>query len=379
MAAGGAPPIMLAMLKALRENGYHVELVTGLANRTEKDLLPDIHKGEFKVTVISQLVRNFSPLNDMVAFLKLRRFIKKKGFDIVHTHTTKAGIIGRFAARSAGTPHIFHSTHGHIFEGYLNPVLTKLYISVERMAAGWTHKIITLTHKEIDEYLAWGIGRRECFQCIYNGIEVEQYFKNEFDADAFRERIGIPQAAIVLTTVGRLVPVKGHIFLLEALSAVLAALQEQGDHQLRCLIVGDGELRESLQCKAKGLGLADYVVFLGHQEDVTPYLMVSDVFVLPSLNEGFGLVIAEAMASGLPVVATRVGGVPEIVIDGETGVLIPAKDAKALAEGILTILQDRPRLRQMGEANRKRVREAFSLEKMNHEVELLYKEVLAPK
>jgi len=375
LAAGGAPLMTLAMLESLRKNGYDVELVTGLAGKDEKDLLPGIQNGEYAITVIPELVRNIAPIKDYIALRKLRKLMREKKFDVVHTHTTKAGILGRLAAKQAKVAHVIHSPHGHIFHSYFNPVLIKLYVWLERVASRWSQKTITLTEKEKREYLALGIGTPDEYQCIYNGIETDKYFNQDFDREALRKRMNIPVASIILVTVGRLVPVKGCRYLLEA----VASIKRQGFDDMHCLIIGDGVLKEELENKTRELEISSQVNFLGHQEDIMPYLMISDVFVLPSLNEGFGLVIVEAMAAGLPVVATRVGGVPEIIMDGESGKLVAPGDSEDLAKGILALLQDRQHLKNIGNHNRQRAQKEFSLERMNAQVKQLYQEVLAEK
>ncbi len=375
LAAGGAPSVTLSMLKSLRENGYDVELATGLAGKGERDLLPEIKDKDYKVTVIPELVRNVRPLKDLIALGKLRKLMKEGKYDVVHTHTTKAGILGRLAANQAKVPHVIHSPHGHIFHGYFNPVLIKLYVMLETMAARWTQKTITLTEKEKKEYLALGIGVPGEYECIYNGIDVDKYCDPDLSVKAERRRLNISTTATVLLTVGRLVHVKGHRHLLEA----VASMGHEESADVHCLIIGDGDLREELESQAHELGISEKISFLGHQNNITPFLMISDLFVLPSLNEGFGLVVIEAMASGLPIIATNVGGVPEIVKDGETGILVSPGESSALKNGILTLLKDREILRQIGNQNRERVQREFSLKQMNDKVEKLYDEVLAER
>ncbi len=375
LASGGAPAVTLTLLKALRDDGYDVELATGLAGKGEKDLLPKIQNGEFPVTVIPELVRNIDLIKDFIALRKLRKLIKEKAFDVVHTHTTKAGIIGRLAAHKEKVAHIIHSPHGHIFHSYINPVLIDIYIWLERMAAVWSQKIIVLTEKEKKECLALGIGKSNGYQCIYNGIETEKYYDPGLDVQAERQKMNISPSATVLINVGRLVPVKGHQYFLKAAASMIHSDMKD----IHCLIVGDGVLRATLEQMARDLDISDRVTFLGNQENVTPFLMISDLFVLPSLNEGFGLVIVEAMASGLPIVAAHVGGVPEIVIDGETGRLVDPEDSDALKDGVLDLLKDRTQLEDMGNRNRARAQNEFSLEQMNAKLKQLYREMLTEK
>ncbi|MFT5387698.1 MAG: glycosyltransferase involved in cell wall biosynthesis [Candidatus Omnitrophota bacterium] len=370
LGAGGAPAIMLDMLHALNDAGHDVQLLTGYAPSNEKELLPALKDKSFVITVITELVRNINPLKDYIALSKIKKFIQANSFEIVHTHTTKAGLLGRMAAKSAKVPHIIHSPHGHIFEGYMNPLTTKLYIALERKLARSTTKIITLTERAIDQHLEQSIGSRRQFSYIHNGIDVAKYMNTHYHSK-LKEKHNIPTDIITFCTVGRLEPIKGHAVLLDA----LALVKQQTTTPFNMLFVGDGQLKDDLKQKALQLNMRDCIKFIGHQENIVPFLQMSDLFILPSINEGFGLVVVEAMAAKLPVIATNVGGVPEILTDNINGKLIPPNNAQSLADAILSLMNDTKRLKVIGEANQNKALSLFTKEIMQQKVTTLYKEL----
>jgi len=330
-------------------------------------------QGRIKTEEIPELVREISPAKDLVALVKLYRFIRRGGFDLVHTHTSKAGILGRVAARLARVPHLVHTPHGHVFTGYSGRSLTTLFILLERWAAIFTDRIIGLTDQEIRDYLERGIGRPEQFVTIPSGIEVAGLEQVVAEGEAVKVSLGLPASARLIGSVGRLEPVKGHRYLLEAFATLAPRVPD-----LYLTLVGDGELLPELRSLARRSGLADRVLFLGWRDDVPSLLRAFDLFVFPSLNEGMGLALVEAMAAGLPIVAARAGGIPEVLGEGAAGLLVEAGSAAGLARGIETLLLD-PALRdRLGKAARGRAH-GYSVEMMLRKIEDLYCELLAVK
>lgn len=307
------------------------------------------------------LRRSVRPVADCLALVGLWRRIRTMRPDLVHTHSSKAGFLGRLAARLAGVPHIVHTPHGHIFAGYFSSVLTTAFTWLERLAARWTDRIITLSDDEARDHLRRGIGRPGQFVTIPSGVELETV------RSASPVRL-VPEGPVV-GTVARLVPVKGLQHLIAAAPETLRRCP-----QARFLLVGDGEMRPALEEQARALGLGDRITFTGFREDVPSLLAGMDVFVLPSLNEGMGRVLVMAMALGKPIVATRVGGIPELLGDGEAGLLVPPGDPAALAEAISALLQDPSRAQALGEAGRRRA-PRYSAEAMVASLTKLYHEV----
>ncbi|MBI4611288.1 MAG: glycosyltransferase family 4 protein [Candidatus Rokubacteria bacterium] len=329
-------------------------------------------RGKVEMTEVGELVRHISPLKDLVALVKICRLIRRGRFDIVHTHSSKAGILGRVAARLAGVPHLVHTPHGHVFTGYAGRMLTRLFILLERWAATFTDRIIGLTEQEIRDHLALKIGKPGQFVSIPSGVDIERFGTESLRSrrSGIRASLGVPDDAFLIGSVGRLEPVKGHIHLLEAFVRLAPRFPA-----LSLALVGDGELTAALRSLAQRWGVADRVLFLGWRDDPSVLLHAFDLFVLPSLNEGMGRALVEAMAAGLPIVASRTGGIPDILGDGEAGLLVEAGSAAALVRGIEVLLLD-PALRlRLASAGSKRAA-GYSVGVMLERIEDLYRGLL---
>jgi glycosyltransferase involved in cell wall biosynthesis len=368
---GGAPQAMLEVVRRMSPAEWEVGVVTGRTEDPDRDMLEWALDQGFEVYKVPALRRDIHPLDDARAFWHLVRVIRAERPHLIHTHTSKAGLLGRLACRWCGVPAVVHSPHGTVLEGYFGPLATRLFASIDRLAAPWAHRIICLTGAEIDQYLAVRIGRRRQYTFVYNGIDVDAIVARSGDPGALRRSLGLSPQDLVCTTVGRLVPVKGHEDLIHAFGEAIAS------HPELCLVlVGEGELRGDLEDLARRLGLAERVRFTGWRDDVPELLSASDLFVLPSHNEGLGLVLVEAMAKRLPAVATAVGGVPEVVSDGETGILVPPRAPDELARAIGELAADAERRTRMGEAGYGRAVERFSVESTVRRTEEIYREVL---
>lgn len=327
-------------------------------------------QGKVEMVEVPELVREVSPVKEAMALWKIYRFIRRGRFDLVHTHTSKAGILGRVAARLAGVPRIVHTPHGQIFTGYAGRSLTALFVLLERWAATFTDRIIGLTDQESRDHLERKIGRPEQFVSIPSGVELEAFEKVQGEARAVKTSLGLPPSARLIGSVGRLEPVKGHAYLLEAFAALAPRFTD-----LYLALAGEGELLPQLRSRARSEGLADRILFLGWRDDIPGLLQAFDLFVLPSLNEGMGRALVEAMAAGLPIVAARAGGVPEVLAEGEAGLLVEAGSALALARGIETLLLDPARGVRLGTAARERA-QRYSVEVMLEKLGALYRELL---
>ena len=323
---------------------------------------------------VPTLVREINPVLDAWATVALWRLLRRERPEVVHTHTSKAGAVGRLAAWLARVPAVIHTPHGHIFYGYYGTAASALIRLVERLLAKITDRIVTLTDRGAQEHVHYRIARAKKFTTIHSGIDLARFRSVHVDPAVKRKELGLPPDGAMVGTVGRLVPIKGLEWLLNAAPRVLAQFP-----QACFVIIGDGPLLGELKQLAAELGIGPSVVFLGAREDVPGCLAVLDLFVLPSLNEGMGRVLLEAMAVGCPVVATRVGGIPDIVVDGTTGLLVPPRDDRALAEAILALLRDRSRRAAYGEAARRHVDGRFAVETMVRHVERLYDEVWCEK
>jgi glycosyltransferase involved in cell wall biosynthesis len=350
-----------------------VPLTTEEAALTKVDLKL-LSQAGVRVFEVPTLVREARPILDACALLALWRLLRRERPAIVHTHTSKAGAVGRLAAWLARVPVVIHTPHGHIFYGYYGTVASAIFRLLERLLAKITDRIVTLTDRGAQEHVRYGIAGAEKFATIHSGIDLAHFRSVQVDPAVKRKELGLPPEGLIVGTVGRLVPIKGLEWLLKAASRVLAEFP-----QACFVIIGDGPMLGELMQLTSKLGIGLRMVFVGAREDVPECLAALDLFVLPSLNEGMGRVLLEAMAVGCPVVATRVGGIPDIVADGTTGLLVPPRDDRALAEAILTLLRDRSRRAAYGEAARRHVDGRFDVETMVRNIERLYDEVWQKK
>lgn len=367
---GGSSRILLDIAKTLDKEKFCVKIISGLTRDAQEDLDKFSLETGVEIIFINSLRRDINIFLDIAALLKIKRILKKENPDIVHLHTSKAGFLGRIAAKLAAVQTVIYMPHGHIFYGYTNFVLTKIYIVLERFSARLCDAIITLSDVESRDFLTRKIGSKDKFFTIHNGIDLKDY--QVIDTDRIRElknEVDVKAPTPVVTVISRLEPVKGVEIFIRALAEVTRVIPN-----FTALIVGSGTLRESLQLKAKSLNLDEKIKFLGYRADIKEIISLSDIVVNPALNEGLGLVILEAQALGKVVIATEVGGVPEVIIDNQTGILVQAGDYKSLAAAIVRILQDKELAARLAIEAKKRIELEFSKEKMiSRLVELYFK------
>lgn len=306
------------------------------------------------------LIRHYNPVTTVPAVLSLARYLRREDFDIVHTHSTEAGIIGRFAAALAGVPTIVHTVHGVPFADDRSAFLNRFVLACERQAASYTDRIVTNADVIADDYLARGIGQRDQYTTVYSGVDLDAFADAEPADDLPGER---PRIVMV----GRLADGKGHEVLLDAVELL-------GEFEGSVCIVGDGPLYDSLTTDVVDRGLSDQVYLTGFRDDVPRVLAAIDALVLPSFREGTPRVITEAMACGLPVIATNIAGIPEQVADGESGYLISTGDPAALADRLETLLADAELRERMGARGLERA-DRFSVTTMVEELDRVYQKL----
>ena len=351
MDQGGSADVTLKLSAGLVKNGYEVLLVSGKTADPALDLTDYARQNGFQLYYLRALSREPSVFLDLLAFLQIYRLILKYRPDILHTNTSKAGFIGRFAGRLAKVPKILHSTHGHIFYGYYNRFISKYFIILEKFAAHCCDLVLNLTEIGRQDHIRERIGPPTKFFVTSGGVDLEPFFK------ACRENPRRESAGDALSVcwVGRIVPVKNLPLLLRA-----AAKLDRTELQFKYVVVGDGEDRELNLRLLGGLGLTN-VIFTGYRSDIPQIMAQSDLFVFTSLNEGFGNVIIEAMACGLPVIGTCVGGTPELVENGRNGLLVPSDDDIALAQALKTLAEN-SQLRQMMAIENRKKAEYFTID-----------------
>jgi len=373
----GGPALHVSYLTAgLRERGYDTTLVAGTLARGEDSMSFVADARDVEVVRIDELGREISPLRDLVATLRLARLIRRERPDILHTHTAKAGTVGRVAALLAGRrapPIVVHTFHGHVLRGYFGPVRSGLFRLLERWLAARTTALIAVSPQVRDDLVALGVAPPERFVVIRLGIELDERVAAEGNGRAESRRyLGIASDRFAVGWIGRMTAVKRTDDVLVA----FRRLRDDGVDAVLCM-VGDGPDRTELERRAHELGVIRDTLFLGYQEDVAPFYAAFDALVLPSSNEGTPVSAIEALAAGRPVVATRVGGVPDVVREGQDGFLVDPGATDDLADRLARLARD-PALRErMGGAGRERVLPRYAVARLIDDVDRLYRSLLA--
>lgn len=374
----GGPAIHVSNLASgLETRGYHTTLVAGSLARGEDSMAFLAERLGVEVVDVPELQREVSPLHDARSVRQLTGIIREQRPHILHTHTAKAGAIARAAALLAGRarpPIVVHTFHGHVLKGYFGPGRTAVFRQVERNLARSSDVLIAVSPEVRDELIGQGIAPREKFEVIRLGIPLEERLGDPSGDLDYRGLYGIPRDAFVVGWVGRMTGVKDTGAVLE----ILRATRQRGVDAV-LVMVGDGPDREPLEQQAHDLGIARSTYFVGYQSEVAGFYRLFDAFVLPSINEGTPVSAIEALASGTPVVATRVGGVPDVVRDGVDGLLVEAGDTDAAAECLARLAAD-PDLRvRLGESGRARVVDRYAVSRLVDDVDRLYRSLLERK
>jgi glycosyltransferase involved in cell wall biosynthesis len=373
----GGPALHVSYLAdGLRGRGYETTLVAGTLARGEDSMSFVADELGVRIERVPELSREISPLRDLRAVLRLARLIRRERPEILHTHTAKAGAVGRLAALATGDtrpPIIVHTFHGHVLRGYFDPLRAYGFRLLERWLARYTTKLIAVSPQVRDDLVALGVAPAEKFAVIRLGIELEQRVSTEPGARAETRRLlGVPQDAFVVGWIGRMTGVKNTDEVLKA----LRLLHDRGVDAYLCM-VGDGPDRPRLERRAHDLGVVKRCLFLGYQEQVARFYAAFDGMVLPSVNEGTPVSAIESLAAGRPVVATRVGGVPDVVEHGEDGFLVEPGSTEELADRLAELARE-PELRErMGEHGRGRVVDRYAVARLVDDVDALYRELLA--
>jgi glycosyltransferase involved in cell wall biosynthesis len=372
----GGPALHVAYLtEGLARRGYETTLVAGSLARGEESMAFVAEQHGVRVEALDELHREISPLRDLRAIMRLSRVIRRERPTILHTHTAKAGAVGRLAALVSGRarpPIVVHTFHGHVLRGYFNPITSFGFRTLERALARWTTALVAVSPEVRDDLVALGVAPASKFTVVRLGIELEQRVGSGEEARAqMRSRLGLGRDAFLVGWVGRMTAVKRTNDVLEA----FRRLVDQGVEASLCLI-GDGPDREELERRAHALGIVQRCLFVGYQEDVGSFYEAIDVLLLPSANEGTPVSVIEALAAGRPVVATRVGGVPDVVRDGIDGFLVDAGDVDALASRLAELAADPARRAEMGEAGRSRVLGRYAVDRLVDDVDRLYQALL---
>ena len=379
MILGGAQENTLISCKLLAQRGHDVTLITGPAIGPEGELFEQTKNQKYKTIVVDKLIRPICPLYDTISYFQIKEHLKRIKPDIVHTHSAKAGILGRFAAHSLkgkwadNLPVVVHTIHGLAFHPYQNQLINKFYIAVEKCAAKRTDFFISVADAMTAQATAAGIGLPEKFVTAYSAIEEEDFLQPILDQQRkdFRQKYQIPEDTIVLITIARLFMLKGHKYIIESAKH----LSEQFDNAV-WLFVGDGNLSEFYKKQVYELGLAHCIKFTGllPPSQIPVAIQSSDILVHCSLREGLARTLPQAMLCAKPAVSFDIDGAREVVNEN-TGRLIEPKNIEQLTKACAKLLEDKELRDKLGKAGREFVKEKFAPETMVDIIESVYEKL----
>lgn len=376
MIVGGAQEnTLLNCIDLVEFFGDDVLLLTGPSLGPEGNLLEQGRGATHVQTqIIPSLQRSIHPFRDWQCYRSLKDAIRSFSPDVVHTHSAKGGMLGRFAASALDVPAIIHTVHGAPFHPYQNPVSRGFFRQCETMAANRCHAMISVADAMTDQLVGAGVADREKFTTIYSGMDVEPFLNADLSRQETRQSLGFSSDHVVVGKVARLFHLKGHPHLIRSAKQVIERFPE-----VRFLLVGDGILREAYQREIDSMGMTDYFRFTGLvAPDRIPSLMgAMDVLVHASLREGLARTLPQALIAGKPVISFDVDGAREVCITNETGILVPPRDELLLSEAMLRLVGDSSLRDRLGREGRLRCIDRFRHQEMTRQIRALYQRVLA--
>jgi glycosyltransferase involved in cell wall biosynthesis len=379
---GGAQENTLITCRLLARRGHDVTLITGPALGPEGDLYDQARNQDFRLIILDRLRRQINPIHDIPAYFAIKKLLRELGPEIVHTHSAKAGILGRFAGKSLARvtghgsrgPKVVHTIHGLAFHPYQSDWLNKFYIAVERAAAKRTDSFISVADAMTAQALAAGIGRPEQFVTAYSAIEEEDFLRpiSQDRRMAFRHKYEIPEDAVVLVTIARLFMLKGHDYIIESAKELSGRFDKAV-----WLFVGDGNLADHYKRQVSEFGLSARIKFTGllPPGEIPLAIQSSDILVHCSLREGLARTLPQAMLCGRPAVSFDVDGAREVVNEN-TGRLIEPKNVAQLADACAELIGDAGLRERLGAAGRESVEDRFAPERMVDVIEEVYRKLL---
>jgi glycosyltransferase involved in cell wall biosynthesis len=360
----------------IRRHGDDVLLITGPPLGPEGSLLERARAGGIPVEIIPALRRPIHPWRDLISYQQIKQSLRRYQPDVVHTHSAKGGMLGRPAAWSLGVPAGIHTVHGAPFHPYQGRGARLFFQACERWASKRCHAIVSVADAMTDLMVSANVAPREKFVTVYSGMEVEPFLQSAEQRERVRRELGYRPEHVVVGKIARLFKLKGHDDVIRAARSVIDAAPN-----VRFLFVGDGIFRERLQQQIADAGLSEYFQFTGlvPPERIPELIAGMDIVVHASLREGLARVLPQALISGKPVVSYDVDGAREVVIDDETGFLIPPRDVVLLADKLKLLAADAAMRDRFGQEGRRRCAEVFRHEHMTTELRELYQKVLDRK
>lgn len=353
-------------------HGDEVMLITGPGLGPEGSLMKFCRERGLDVRIVPQLRRNLHPWRDFSSYRALKKILREYRPQVIHTHSSKGGIMGRAAAASLKIP-VVHTIHGAAFHYGQNPILFKTYKSLECWAGKRTDRFISVCNAMTDQYVEAGVAPREKFRTIYSGMDVEPFLNPPKSPADVRREFSIQPEHIVIGKIARLFNLKGHEFVIEAARPVVEA-----NPNVRFMFVGDGILREQFEQQINEAGLANNFIFTGLVDPIRIPELVNamDIVVHTSMWEGLARVLPQGLISGKPVVSYDVDGAKEVVITGETGFLLPPKSIRELADALIALANDEALRKRLGENGRERFTEQYRHTFMTERIREVYAELI---
>ena len=358
----------------LDNSKFKVDVLSGLQTGSEGSLIEEANEKRINLLFIDELVREISPVNDGITLFKLYNTMRNNHYDIVHTHSSKAGILGRWAARLAGVPVIIHTIHGWSFHEYLPSFQKNIYIFLEKITARFTDVLVVVSESDFNIGINEGIGRKSQYRLIRSAIPRIKFNHMEKENNTIRKKLQIPDHVVVIGNVGRLSDQKNPLEWIH----IAHRLSKEMENVI-FLLVGDGPLRLDIEEEIKKLQLSEKVILTGLTRDVQSYLSIMDVFLITSLWEGLPRTVLQAMAMGIPVVAYKSGGIPEVVNDGISGYLCNPGDIDEMTKKTILLLKNPIMREEMGRKGRSMISNEFDLQVMIKQVSQLYFDLLNQK
>jgi glycosyltransferase involved in cell wall biosynthesis len=369
----GGPAIHVALLSRRSDSDrFESLLATGLENAGEGNMLEFVRAQGVEPVIVPELVADslIGP-RDLVALWKLVRIIRRFRPDIVDTHTAKAGFIGRIAGALTGVPVRIHTFHGHVLHGYYSAIKNSIFRRVERLLGRLTTHFIAVSDQVRLDLIDYGVAPAEKISVIPLGLDLSPFLNCAVLRGSFKRELGLPEATLLVGIVSRIFAIKNHALFVDAAARVMGQVPNA-----RFVVVGDGVLRPEMEARAANLGLNGRMIFTGWRRDLPAIYADMAALVISSNNEGTPFSAIEAMAASVPVVGTRVGGMPDLIREGTTGVLVPPRDAAAMSAALVSLLSDPNGRRRMGEAARADVEQRFTIARMLNETHALYEDCL---
>jgi glycosyltransferase involved in cell wall biosynthesis len=369
---GGAQENTMFTAALLNKERFRVEILSGPQTGSEGSLIDEVRARGVPLTIVPDLLRQVSPWHDVRALSEMARFMRRSGYTIVHTHSSKAGILGRLAARMAGVPIIVHTVHGWSFHDYMPSPVRSFYRILERWMAPFTDAIIAVTGRDIQKGLAARIADDRKYHLIRSAIPMADFDPARTNREATRQELGIPPDAPVVGNVGRFSTQKNPLDWVR-----VAGIVGRADSRLHFLLVGDGPLRPQVEAQLQEEGIRDRTILTGLRRDVASLMSAMDIFMLSSLWEGLPRVIPQAMAMGLPVIANQADGTDDAIRDGDNGYLCTPGEVEEMAKRCQELVRDPLKRLEMGKRGRAYATQEYDLRHMITQIEVLYEQLLS--